>query len=476
MSQVRLLKMGTRQAEELFKRGDLNPSMVKNYDAQTDTVTIELRGEDRERRAEREYMKAIDVANIWGTTNITSKTVFWDESTAKSKKDVAAQELKEATDKIKELTEILERVQKEPLMLQTIDRISKDKKHIFIKKGDVDLRIEAVKDIKRGDEVLLHPKTMQIVEHLGKPPLEASRFAPDKIPNVTWDDIGGLEAAKSDMIEAIEMPHLNKDLFKHYNKKQIKGILLSGPPGCGKTMLGKAAANSLSKTYGKENSRTGFLYVKGPEILNQYVGQTEQTIRDMFFDAQRHKEEHGYPAIIFLDEADAILAARGSRNIGIGNTIVPMFLTEMDGLEESSAIVIIATNRPDVLDPAIVRDGRIDRKIIVTRPSMENAVSILAMNLKNVPISKEYDRHTLAEDTAALIYSDDRFIGNDKYLKDIVNGAMLANCVDIAVSFAIRRDIKSKKKTGLLPDDLIAGIDRIQAQSTGVKHDLLEAA
>lgn len=278
------------------------------------------------------------------------------------------------------------------------------------------------------------------------------------------------------MIEAIEMPHNNKELFKYYNKKQIKGILLSGPPGCGKTMLGKAAANSLSDTYGKDNARTGFLYVKGPEILNQYVGNTEQTIRDMFYDAKRHKEENGYPAIIFLDEADAILATRGSRNVGIGNTIVPQFLTEMDGLEESSAIVIIATNRPDVLDPAIVRDGRIDRKVTVTRPDVKNAAVILGMNLKRVPIHKDYEVDTLAEDMAALFYSDDRFISNDKLLRDVVNGAMLANCVDIAVSSAIRRDMKSKKKTGIVPEDLIAAIERIQMQSHDVKHDLLEAA
>jgi hypothetical protein len=240
------------------------------------------------------------------------------------------QGLNAAKETIKELSEILERVQKEPLILYTVDRLSKDNKHAYVKKGETDLRIEACKDLKKGDEVLLHPKTFQIVERLGKPPLEASRFAPDTIPDVKWDNIGGLAEAKADLIEAVELPHKNKGLFEYYGKKQIKGILLAGPPGCGKTMLGKAAANSLATIYGKENARTGFLYVKGPEILNQYVGQTEQTIREMFEDARRHKVEHGYPAIIFLDEADAILATRGTRNVGIGNTIVPMFLTEMD--------------------------------------------------------------------------------------------------------------------------------------------------
>jgi proteasome-associated ATPase len=264
-------------------------------------------------------------------------------------------------------------------------------------------------------------------------------------------------------------------LFAYYGKKQIKGILLSGPPGCGKTMLGKAAANSLANIYGKENSRTGFLYVKGPEILNQYVGQTEQTIRDMFDDARRHKEENGYPAIIFLDEADAILAARGTRNVGIGNTIVPMFLTEMDGLEESGAIVIIATNRPDVLDPAVVRDGRIDRKVSVIRPNKENAAAILQMNLKKIPIEENSSAEKLAYDTAEIIYDADLYVNDKLRLRDVVNGAMLANCVSLAISAAVRRDMENKVKkkgSGIRFDDLKQAVERVRHQSAGVRHDL----
>jgi proteasome-associated ATPase len=383
---------------------------------------------------------------------------------------VSSEALAEAKEQIEELREILERVQKEPLILYTIDRVSKDKKHAYVKRGDQNMRIEACPKLEEGDEVLLHPKSLQIVEHLGRPPLEASRFSPDQIPNVTWADIGGLEEAKADMIEAIETPHKNKDLFKFYNKRPIKGILLSGPPGCGKTMLGKAAANSLSSIYGKENARTGFLYVKGPEILDQYVGQSEKTIRDLFFDARRHKEEHGYPAVIFLDEADAILATRGSRNVGIGNTIVPQFLTEMDGLEDSAAIVIIATNRPDVLDPAIVRDGRIDRKVTVTRPAQKEGTEILLMNLKRVPLASGQDLHVLADDLGQSVYSPDRYIQKGLRLSEVVSGAMLANVIDLAVSFAIRRDQENKTKNGLSKQDCFDAVNRVQQQCAVINH------
>lgn len=399
--------------------------------------------------------------------------VFIDDAVMGSKKAAPAgkQELEEARGIIKEQNDILERLKKDALILHTIDRISKDKKYTFVAKNGVEMRIEAPEGLERGMEVLLHPKSMQIVENLGFPPLEASRFSPSKIPGVTWDDIGGLETAKADMMEAIELPHKHKELFAHYKKRPLKGILLSGAPGCGKTMLGKAAANALARIHGGESARTGFLYVKAPEVLNQYVGQTEQTIRDMFMDANRHHAEHGYPAIIFIDEADAILATRGSRNIGIGNTIVPAFLTEMDGLEASTAIVILATNRPDILDPAIVREGRIDRKIHVDRPDQRNAENIVKINLRNFPISPEYEMDDLAAGMAAEIYNAERYIKDDRRLCDIVSGALIASCVDLAVSSAIHRDILIGDKGGITPDDVLYAVDRIQQQNRGVNHD-----
>lgn len=410
----------------------------------------------------------------------TMEAPAWYEARRMSTPEPAIQNTKEQLQEAKEVIEkqnaILENIKKEPLILYVIERLTKDKKHAYIKKQDTELRIESCPDLEVGDEVLLHPKSMQIVERLGRPPLEVSRFCPDAVPNVKWDDIGGLEQAKADMIEAIEMPHKYKDLFKFYNKRPIKGLLLSGPPGCGKTMLGKAAANCLATIYGKENARTGFLYVKGPEILNMYVGATEQTIRELFQDANRHHEEHGYPAIIFIDEADAVLATRGERNVGIGNTIVPAFLTEMDGLEGSSAIVIIATNRPDVLDPAIVRDGRIDRKVEVTRPTIDNARDIIGKNIIKFPVAKEHTHEELAEIMVSEIYSDTRFVKRDLLLREIVNGALLSGCVDLAVSNAIHRDLLGKNPTGIMPDDVMAAVNRTQHQNGSVMHDINQAA
>ena len=390
---------------------------------------------------------------------------------ARKEKPVGRRELEKAKEVIEKQNEILERIKEDALIMHRIERVSKDGKHTYVSKNGTDLRVKAPEGLKVGHEVLLHPKTMQIVEDLGFPPLEASQFSPANPPKITWDDIGGLEEAKKDMIEAIELPHKEKDLFKFYNKRQVKGILLSGAPGCGKTMLGKAAANSLAGIYGAESARTGFLYVKAPEILNQYVGQTEQTIRDIFIDANRHHMENGYPAVIFIDEADAVLATRGTRNVGIGNTIVPAFLTEMDGLEESTAIVILATNRPDILDPAIVREGRIDRKIEIVRPSLENAITIAKLNLSKFPVAEDYELDVLAEGLATELFNPERYVSEGKQLCDIVSGAMIATCADMAVSAAIHRDIADKTQTGITGDDIIYAVDRIQSQNRNLKHD-----
>lgn len=384
-------------------------------------------------------------------------------------------DLEDARRTITEQNEILERIQKEPLIVHTIDKISKDKKHTYYKKGDQEIRVEAPKDLQRGHDVLLHPKTFQIVENLGFPPLEASEFAPAKIPDITWEDIGGLEDAKKDIIEAIELPYREEKLFKHYKKRPIKGILLSGEPGCGKTMLAKAAANSIAKIHKAESVRTGFLYVKGPEILNMYVGATEQTIRNMFMDARRHLAEYGYPAIIFIDEADAILATRGNRSIGGLSTVVPAFLTEMDGLEESSAIVMLATNRPDALDPAIIREGRIDRKIHIPRPSKVNALTIVKNNLSKFPLAEGEDIDNLALTLVCEIFDDGRMVNDDTRLFEAINGAMLAACVDLAVSNAIHRDI-GKEPTGVNIDDIRTAVERIHSQNKGLTHTMKEAA
>jgi proteasome ATPase len=401
----------------------------------------------------------IDPTQVWGN-NDPVMTVSTDKRS----------DLEDAKRMIEQQNEVLNRIKKEPLIVHTVERISKDGKHTYYKKGEQEIRIEAPEGLKRGHEVLIHPKSFQIVEDLGFPPLEASPFAPAQIPDVTWDDIGGLEQAKQDIIEAIELPFKQQELFKFYKKKPVKGILPSGEPGCGKTMLAKAAANSLSKIHGASASRTGFLYVKGPEILDKYVGATEATIRNIFIDADRHRKEHGYPAIVFIDEADAILSTRGQRSNGLNGTVVPAFLTEMDGLEESSAIIILATNRPDVLDPAIVREGRMDRKIHVPRPSREDAVGIAERCFKSVPLFTDID--TVTNEMVENLYLRDKFLDDGGCFADVINGAMITACAEMSVSNAVHRDIKNKQRSGLKVEDVLAAVQRIFEQNRNIKHNM----
>ena len=410
----------------------------------------------------------------------------------------------EAKEELDELRAALEGVQKEPLLLRRPERIDNDGR-LYVKKGEDEIRIEApgaplwralpARALTLEDEVLLHPKSYQVVEVLGPRPLGASPFAVGFTPTA-WEDLGGLEGAKGDLQEAVELPYLHRGLFAAYGAKSPKGILLAGPPGCGKTMLGRAAATSLAKLHGASAGRTGFLYVKGPELLDQFVGQTERAIRDLFSDARRHHEAHGYPALVFIDEADAILGARGTGMQTLG-TVVPTFLTEMDGLSASSALVVLATNRPEALDPAIVRDGRVDRKVLVARPSRQTGEGILLRALRGTPLEDGLDPGVVASELAEEIYSPNRLLREDATLASVVSGALLVNAVQIAVGFALRRDIRTgstlgstgrpgmmmaeleaplgtPRPSGLCLEDCFAAVDRLQAQSQVVRHDVVE--
>lgn len=201
----------------------------------------------------------------------------------------------------------------------------------------------------------MDPSGLVVVRDLGK---DTQRFSLNQPSTVTWDDIGGLVDAKQQMLEAVELPWKHPDLYAHYGKKPLRGVLLYGPPGCGKTMLGAAAASSLARTHGKDQIESGYLYVKGPEILDPFVGVTEATIRELFERGRAHEKAHGYPATLFIDEADAILGKRGGNGPNssiIDHTVVAQFLSEMDGLDKNGTIVILATNRADILDPAVTR-------------------------------------------------------------------------------------------------------------------------
>lgn len=330
--------------------------------------------------------------------------------------------------------------------------------------------------LEKGDRLVLDSTGTVIIRNLGK---EDERFSFSQVTNVTWDQIGGLTQAKQQMIEVVELPHRNPDIFKFYGKKPVKGVLLYGPPGCGKTMLGKATASSLAKIYNGDGASAGFIYIKGPEILDRYVGVAEATIRQIFARARKHKDEYGYPAVIFIDEADAILGKRGSGiSSDVEKTIVPMFLTEMDGLEESGALVVLATNRADILDPAVVRDGRIDRKIKITRPDAASAVEIFNLNLKQVPLNNGYTHEDLSKLGSNEVFSPLRTLykvqtkdgAREFTLGNIVNGGMIASIVDQATSIALQRDLSKKRPEGLCKDDLVAAVNAVEKQNRDLNH------
>lgn len=329
-----------------------------------------------------------------------------------------------------------------------------------------------------GERLLVDGDCHVAIRNLG---VDASKFSFQGITGVDWDDIGGLHTAKEALQEAIELPFLHPDLYSLYGKKNIKGVLLYGPPGCGKTMLAKAAATSLSKLHSRTQAATGFIYVKGPELLNKFVGNTEAQVRSLFAQARKHQKKHGYPAVIFIDEADALLGVRGSREgMGIESTVVPQFLAEMDGLDDTGAIVLLATNRPDSLDSAVTRDGRIDTKVQVTRPSQSDAVNIFKLYLKGKPLVN-FSEDEMATLAAKFLYSADYRMYEINHgaayvtLGNMVNGAMIAGMVDKASTIALRRDLANAKQSGDKPrgitvEDLAQAAKSIYEQTRHLNH------
>lgn len=297
---------------------------------------------------------------------------------------------------------------------------------------------------------------------------------------VNWDDIVGQLAAKTAMREAIELPIKHADVFKRFGRKAPKGVLLYGPPGNGKTMLAKAAANSVIETYGDAYLKTTarpFISVKGPELENMYVGETERNIRNLFAEAQRHKNDTGFPSIIFIDEAEAILTARGTR-AHYNDGPVQAFLTEMDGFGESAAIVILATNRPDVLDPAIVRDGRIDRRVFVGCPTKDDATEMMRKRLVGRPLLVDTLEEVAAAGADALFSGKHvlyraHLVGGatrDITLGDVTSGAQITDgIIERATTRAIDRVIKGGLE-GITAADLQEEVKRTLTESKTVTH------
>lgn len=336
-----------------------------------------------------------------------------------------------------------------------------------------------LKDVKRGDLVMMD-SSGNVAVHLLPRPVEMA--APEHVQEVGWDDIGGCEEAKEQLIEAVEFPVRYKKLYAHYHKKPVKGMLLYGPPGCGKTLIARAVVTSVRQEH--KATPGAFLYIKGPEILSNYVSIAEERIRTLFTQAQQHKRLHGYPAVIFIDEADAILGKRGSGiSSDMEKTIVPAFLAEMDGLEDSGAVVLLATNRADVLDPAVVREGRIDRKVYVGRPDRKAAEAILSIHLRGIPLRDP--KETFITFVVDFLHSKEcrlfTLITKEREelhftLGHVVSGSMLAGIIDQASSIALRRDITDKKATGVTMEDAQQAITKFVPTYRTLDHhdDLVE--
>ncbi len=335
--------------------------------------------------------------------------------------------------------------------------------------------------LRAGDHLLMDGRSGLLVERIPRP--EVEELVLEEVPDVTYDDVGGLDDQIDAIKDAVELPYLYAEMFHEHHLQPPKGILLYGPPGCGKTLIAKAVANSLaqrvSERTGDTTARSFFLNIKGPELLNKYVGETERQIR-LIFQRAREKSEEGYPVIVFFDEMDSLFRTRGTGiSSDIESTIVPQLLAEIDGVESLKNVIVIgASNREDLIDPAILRPGRLDVKIKIERPDEDSATKIFRQYLTaDLPIADtetsrfggpEKAVEGMIVDAVDRMYAADdsnRFLevtyqNGDKeilYFKDFSSGAMIENIVRRAKKLSIKRQIGSGEK-GISTQDLLDSI------------------
>jgi proteasome-associated ATPase len=339
--------------------------------------------------------------------------------------------------------------------------------------------------LRAGDSLLLESRSGYVYERI--PKAEVEELILEEVPDISYHDIGGLSGQIEQIRDAIELPYLHADLFKEHQLKPPKGVLLYGPPGCGKTLIAKAVANSLAKQVaektaqdnnGAKEGKSFFLNIKGPELLNKYVGETERHIR-LVFQRAREKASEGMPVIVFFDEMDSIFRTRGSGvSSDVENTIVPQLLSEIDGVEGLENVIVIgASNREDMIDPAILRPGRLDVKIKIERPDAEAAKDIFSKYvLKELPLhpddvaehggSPQACVDAMIQRTVERMYTEseeNRFLevtyaNGDKevlYFKDFNSGAMIENIVARAKKMAIKDFLETHQK-GMRVSHLLA--------------------
>jgi proteasome-associated ATPase len=332
--------------------------------------------------------------------------------------------------------------------------------------------------LRSGDSLLLEPRSGYVFERI--PKAEVEELILEEVPDIVYSDIGGLTSQIEQIRDAIELPYLHADLFREHQLRPPKGVLLYGPPGCGKTLIAKAVANSLAKQVAAKTAADGtvppgsagrsfFLNIKGPELLNKYVGETERHIR-LVFQRAREKASEGMPVIVFFDEMDSIFRTRGSGvSSDVENTIVPQLLSEIDGVEGLQNVIVIgASNREDMIDPAILRPGRLDVKIKIERPDAEAAKDIFSKYiLTQLPLhpddlaehghSRDGTVEAMIQRVVERMYTEseeNRFLevtyaNGDKevlYFKDFNSGAMIQNIVDRAKKMAIKEFLDTGQK------------------------------
>ncbi len=303
-------------------------------------------------------------------------------------------------------------------------------------------------------------------------------------PKQSFDDIIGNEDALSQLQDAIEAPVKHKKLYEAYNMRMPKGALLCGPPGCGKTMFARAAASTMQKLYNTKE----FISVSGAELQSPYVGVTEAKIKAMFDFAREYKKQHKCPLLIFMDEADALLPDRTGRVRRVASweeSQVATFLAEMDGMHESGAFVLLATNRPEVIDQAVLRDGRCDFKITVKKPTIDAIKVIIKNNFKDCLLHDKVDDLIFAATEcftdphkviahAEMVWGNDEKIigshGKDFTLEYILSGAMAASLPYRAARYAFNRDKKNNRPQGIKVEDVIAAVNDIFEENAGLEH------